>query len=272
MYLMYIDESGNTEPFQENGTKILVLTGCIIDEKDKIGIETKFREIKEKYYFNPDIEIKSNFLRYANPDIPINSPIKLHSREKYDALEKDIADFLKEINVTLISIVIDKKGYWLQYPAQNPYDSAYIFLLERFQTFLQFKDAFGLCIIDPREGTVEKRYIDKELDRVHNLVRWKDGSFWKKCPNIIERVLFSTSDLTIGIQLCDLYCYPVFNIFEYNKKKGEYWRFDEITYPKLYFHTTITASVDKSRIGPQIEGTGLKFFPSESKKDFRFFE
>lgn len=264
---MYIDESGDTKSFQGGGKKMLVLTGCIIEEKDKIGIEINFRKIKEKYYFNPDIEIKSNFLRYANPDIPeVHSPIKLHSREQYDALEKDIAKFLKEINTILISIVIDKKGYWSQYPAQNPYDAAYIFLLERFQTFLQFKQSLGLCIIDPREGTVEKKHIDKELDRIHDLVRWKDGGFWKQCPRIIERVLFSSSNLTVGIQICDLYCYPVFNIFEYDKRKGEYWRFDEITYPKLYFHS-------KSISGnPIIDGTGLKFFPEQTKKDFKFYQ
>ncbi len=61
MYLMYIDESGNTASFQEGGTKILVLTGCIIYETNKIEIETKFRSIKEKYYLNPDIEIKYNY-------------------------------------------------------------------------------------------------------------------------------------------------------------------------------------------------------------------
>lgn len=267
MYLMYIDESGDTQTFQEDGSKILVLTGCIIDEKDKIDIETRFREIKKKYYFNPNVEIKSNFLRYANPDIPdISSPIKLHSREQYDALEKDIADFLKLINTTLIAVVIDKKEFWRQYPAQNPYDSAYIFLLERFQTFLHSENSLGLCVIDPREGRLEKKHIDKELDKIHNLVRWESGDFWKKCPRIIERVLFSSSDLTVGIQICDLYCYPVFNIFEYNKQRGEYWRFDEITYPKLYFYTKDTSG------RPQIDGTGLKFFPEQTKKDFRFFQ
>jgi len=69
MYLMYVDESGDTATSQEKGSKTLVLTGCIMQENDKLPIETKLREIKNHYYFNPDVEIKSNFLRYANPDI-----------------------------------------------------------------------------------------------------------------------------------------------------------------------------------------------------------
>ena len=52
--------------------------------------------------------------------------------------------------------------------------------------------------------------------------------------DIIEKLLFSQSDATIGIQIADLYCYPVFNIFESNKTKDEYWRFRELSFPKLY--------------------------------------
>lgn len=260
MHLMYIDESGDTISISRDGTKFLILTGCIIHENDKVPIEKKFRDIKQEYYQNPDIEIKSNFLRYANPDLEENSPIKLKDRKKYDELENDIAKFLKEIPVTLYSVVIEKAGYWSQYPAQNPYEVAYIFLLERFQKYLAENDSLGICIIDPREGQVEKQYIGEELDHVHNLLRWQNGGFWIKCPNVIERVLFSTSDKTIGIQLADLYCYPVFNTFEYNKKKDEYWRYKEITFPKLY------------RKGSRVDGFGLKFFPDKSKKGLCYFK
>jgi hypothetical protein len=133
MKILYIDESGDTIPLTQRGKKHLVLTGCIIDEKDVRAIDESLRTIKRKYYQNPDVEIKSNFLRYANPDLPQNSPIKLMSRPKYDELEADVAKFLKQIPVELISVVIAKEDYWQQYPAQNPYKVAYMFLLERFQ-------------------------------------------------------------------------------------------------------------------------------------------
>jgi len=273
---MYIDESGDTSTLEQGGSKFLVVTGCIIDEKNKQEIETKFREIKKRYYQKPDIEIKSNFLRYANPsiiDVNKMSPIKLYDKEQYDALQSDIQNFLKTIPVKLISSVIDKKGYWTKYPSQNPYEIAYIFLLERFQTFLQYENALGLCIIDPREGrVVEKKQMDRELSNTHNLLRWESGGFWKPCPRIIEKILFSDSALTVGIQVSDLFCYPIYNVFEYNKKAGEYKWFDEISLPKIYYHSTVIESSNKSDLGPQIDGTGLKFFPTETKKDFRFYE
>ena len=275
MFLLYIDESGDTTALNQGGSKILTLTGCIIDEKDKREIETKFRGIKKKYYQNEEVEIKSNYLRYANPritDSEKQSPIKLFDQGQYDALQLDIQEFLKNIPVKIISVVIDKKGYWTKYPSQNPYHTAYIFLMERFQTFLAYQEALGLCVIDPREGrVVDKRSIDRELNNIHRLVQWEKGGFWKPCPRIIEKVLFSDSALTVGIQIADLFCYPIYHVFQYNKKQSEYEWFDKISSTKLYYHSTITASIDESRLGPQIDGTGLKFFPNETKKDFRFY-
>ena len=272
---MYIDESGDTASLQQGGSRILTLVGCIIHEKDKRDIELKFREIKTKYYQNAEVEIKSNFLRYANPKITnpnLFSPIKLYDQEQYDALQEEIQSFLKTIPIILISSVIDKKGYWAKYPAQNPYIAAYIFLLERFQTFLQYHDSLGLCIIDPREGrVVDKKHIDKELNDAHQMLQWERGGFWKPCPRIVEKVLFSDSSLTVGIQIADLYSYPIYHVFQYDKRPEEYGWFDAISRPKLYYHTKVVGDIDPGKLGPIIDGTGLKFFPKETKKDFRFY-
>ncbi len=218
MFIMYIDEAGDTIPLSQSWKKFLALTGCIIDESQKIAIEKLLRKVKKEFYFDEDVEIKSNFLRYANPDLKEHSPLKLHDRWKYDELEAKITDFLKKIPVTLISVVIDKNAFWQKYPAQNPYATAYTFLSERFQKFLEEKWKNGICILDPREWQVIKTNLDKEIDQVHHSLRWNKSSFWNHCPNIIERILFSTSDLTVWIQIADLYCYPVYHIFEYNKK------------------------------------------------------
>ena len=43
MYLLYIDESGDTIPLSQGGKKYLVLTGCVIHEKDIHQIESSLR-------------------------------------------------------------------------------------------------------------------------------------------------------------------------------------------------------------------------------------
>ena len=256
---MYIDESGDTITLSQKGKKFLVLTGCIIDESDLKPAEETFRSIKKRYYQNPNIEIKSNFLRYANPDITTDSPLKLHDRQKYDELEREVATVLKQLPVTVISIVIDKEAYWHDYPSQNPYNAAYLFLLERFQKYLAQENALGICIIDPREGRVEKHYHGNELSRIHDNVRWNGSDWLKQCPNIVEKLLFSQSDQTVGIQFADLYCYAIFHVFEYDKQPSEYWRYKDITAPKLRHMNGI------------VDGFGLKLFPDTNKNSLRFY-
>ncbi|MDO8512806.1 MAG: DUF3800 domain-containing protein [bacterium] len=231
MYLMYVDESGDTAPISQKGKKYLVLCGAVIHENDKIDIEREFRKIKDKFYQNSDVEIKSNFLRYANPDLKEGSPIKLHDRAKYDELETDLKLFLQKIPVELLSVVVNKEKFWEKYPAQNVYNMAYASLLQSFNDLLKMENAYGITIIDPREGQVVKKFMDKELDEVHHAMRWDYREL--KCENIIEKVLFSDSGKTIGIQIADLLCYPIFHIFEYGKQPEDYWRYTEITGKKL---------------------------------------
>jgi len=258
MKLIYIDESGDTIPLSQGGSKYFTLTACIIDENDRQKIEVDFRSIKYEFYKNPDIEFKSNFIRYANPDIPEhNSPLKLHSRERYNDLESNLTQFLKNIPVCLVSVVIDKEYYWQQYPSQNPYDAAYMFLLERIQLELKDKKSLGIVIIDPRDGRVEKHFIGDALEKLHHHMRFdkSPGIAYTATPNIVERLLYSDSSNTIGIQIADIYCYPVFHIFEYDKMADEYWRFHDITLPKLRVCNN------------KVDGYGLKVFSDKTKKD-----
>lgn len=125
--------------------------------------------------------------------------------------------------------------------------------------FLEEHDSLGICIIDPREGQVEKTFIGQTLDKIHHKLRWDDKGLGKICPNVIERLLFATSDQTIGIQIADLYCYPVFHVFEYQKKKEEYWRYYKLTYPKLY------------RKDSQVGNMGLTLLPDSTKKGLQHF-
>ena len=261
MKLLYVDESGDTSPITQGGSKFLVLTGCVIGEEQFLAIETQLRSIKYKYYGDADIEFKSNYIRNANPDIPSGkSPLKLHDRQKYNELEADMTGFLKTIDVTNISIVIDKAEFWTKYPAQNPYDTAYVFLVERFNLYLRDNDALGMIIIDPREGRVEKAFVGDHLRSVHDGMRHPSaaGNSWQsKTERVIERLLYSASEDTIGIQIADMYCYPVAHIYEYDKKADKYWRFIETCAPKL-----------RTNSAGSFMGYGLKVYPNTKTDPF----
>ena len=256
---MYIDESGDTTDLAKSGSKFLVLTGCIIHENNRVQMEDDMRAIKKKYYQNPDVEIKSNFLRYANPDTEEHSPIKLHSRDQYNALEDEVTNFLQRLPCTLFVVAIDKEHFWQIYPSKNPYNYAYVFLVERFQYFLQDERSLGIAILDPREGQVTKHYIGQEIDQVHHLMRFQGSNHGVNCSLVVERVLFSSSDLNVGIQIADLYSYPSFHVLEYKKKASEYWRFEKTVQPKLRLKNG------------KLDGIGFKVFPEVSKNGLALY-
>ncbi len=77
-----------------------------------------------------------------------------------------------------------------------------------------------------------KTNLDKEIDAVHHHLRWNPNYYGDQCSNIIERVLFSPSDLTVGVQIADLYCYPIFHVHEYGDEA--YWRYQETVIPKFH--------------------------------------
>ncbi len=254
MKLIYIDESGDTIPLSRDGSKWFALTACLVDESQRMALEHDLRQIKWKYYGDMDIEFKSNYLRYANPDVSFESPLKLHDRQRYNELEADLAAYLKNAPVILNSAVIDKSYYWTKYPSQNPYNVAYIFLLERLQLCLAESASLGIVIIDPREGRVEKSFIGDGLEKIHHQMRFGNLPISPKpTPNIVERLLYSDSQNTVGIQIADLYCYPVFHIFEYNKELEDYWRFKDITMPKL------------RKVNGRLLGYGIKIFSDKTK-------
>ena len=259
MKIMYIDESGDTLTENEKGKKFFVLVGCVFDEKGLIGTEELFRKIKTEFFQDPDIEIKSNFLRYANPDLSENSILKLKSKKRYDDLEREVSDLLKIAPATVFSVVILKSDYWEIYPAKDPYETAYMHLLEMFEEYLESESSYGICIIDPREGRMEKHFLGNELSVLHTKMRWENSDMWVRCPRIVEKLLFSQSDKTVGIQIADLYSYPIFHVFEYDKKPIEYWRFYECTQPKVFSRNSTYIDI------------GLKLYPEEKKKDLRFY-
>lgn len=253
MKLIYIDESGDTEIISQGGTHWFVLTACMIAEDDRRKLEDDLREIKHQFYKNKDVEFKSNFIRYAKPDLSQHSPLKLHDRKRYDELEEVLAAYLKQAPVVLIASAIDKAYYWNRYPSQNPYDAAYMFLLERLQLTLEEEKSLGIVIIDPREGRVEKKFVGDHLETVHHRMRFGNHPLTNATPNIVERLLYSDSQNTIGIQIADLYCYPIYHIFEYDKEPSAYWRYSDVTQPKL------------RRVQGKLLGYGLKVFSNTTK-------
>lgn len=188
----------------------------------KLGVKTYVsRGIDEITHFHPEIEIIKYNIQIDHVHLIIDIPPKLNVSSIVGKIKQNSSRKIRD-RFEWLDKVYKKGVFW--------------------------SPGYFSSTIDPREGQVEKHFMGEELDRIHNRMRWEESKFWTKCPRVVEKLLFSQSDKTIGIQIADLFCYPIFNVFEYDNKK--YWRYNEQTLPKLH----------RSPNGV-LEGWGLKVFP-----------
>ncbi len=135
MYIMYIDESGKEETSDQ--MQYFLVSGVVIQEKDLQDMYVTVRNIRTTIF--P--------ARFQNPEIHVQRIYKGH--KDFYGISKDEArksldmlyTSLQDINFSTILIVIDKKA--LLCSPYNDYDvleTAYVFLIERFDKFLQKKE------------------------------------------------------------------------------------------------------------------------------------
>lgn len=132
---MYIDESGKEETSDQ--MQYFLVSGVVIQEKDLQDMYVTVRNIRTTIF--P--------ARFQNPEIHVQRIYKGH--KDFYGISKDEArksldmlyTSLQDINFSTILIVIDKKA--LLCSPYNDYDvleTAYVFLIERFDKFLQKKE------------------------------------------------------------------------------------------------------------------------------------
>ncbi len=259
---MYVDESGSTSPFSPSNNssrvaeKHFVLSGCLVTGAELQRLSVLFRDFKKRFFDGQDLELKSNSVRYASPDRPHGSSGPLAEffpdAHRYQIFQEGLRGLLRGAQVKLLLAVVDKsqtlhsKDY--SGPQEAIYQWSYTQLLSSFQKYLEEHDDHGICIADPRQGNV-----DKGLMRMHDVVRWNESPNWKKCDRIVEKLLFSESSSTLGIQLSDLLGYPIYHHLKYGlgHKGSKTW-----------------LSLSRLKL---LKPYGVVYFPWNSKKGHPFF-
>ena len=257
IYRLYIDESGDhtygkkelrkfrikakeeiiTIPFEHYPEmelpekRYLALAGCIIEaENYRINFYPKLENLKQKHFpHNPDEPV----ILHRKDIINKRGPFwRLRDSERKEAFDKDILSFLREMEYTIITVVIDKKSHIERYQefAYHPYHYCLGALLERYCGFLHFHSAKGDVLAESRGGT-EDRQLKEAYRSVYN-----SGTQFRS-PNFFQEVLTS-KEIKIkpknanigGLQICDIIAHPLKQeiLMENNRiDKAEEGRFGE---------------------------------------------
>ncbi|CDE14084.1 putative uncharacterized protein [Clostridium sp. CAG:470] len=205
MFILYLDESGNTGTDYDNPTqKIFTLAGLALNDKDWYDLNYKIQKEKEK--ISPDLinyEIHTNDIFQSSRNIGKGYDFRKNTLEyNLDMLEK-LVDLVVDLNLPIFSVVIDKQKFKkfitkVHGPSIkiDPYLYAFSFLSIEYNNFLIQNNSNGMILVD------ENNNIMDSLEKVYS--KLIGDNFEGDTNNIIENVLFLESKKNNFIQLADL--------------------------------------------------------------------
>lgn len=266
MYFIYVDESGNKDPYvieradgsKHYNDKVYVLTGVALFSRRWWGfdntINIKKRELIDKIRSKhselltfAQCEIKSNWVRI--PKERGNHPFlsKISDAELENLIKLYYAQ-LAYNKMAIFSIVIDKTTLLPFFDATKIQRKAWELLLERIQNFMAAEHGKHMAILITDDTG---RHANQSLAMKHVYLQQSGTSSGLILRHIVEMPLFVRSELSNGVQLADLVSYNIYRAFK--TRDMDYIHFLNIL-PYIY----------SGKTSPSEKLDGLKIFPPES--------
>jgi len=195
---------------EKDDKRYLGLTGCIVEtERYRTSFYPKLEELKQKYFpYNPDDPV----ILHRKDIINKHGPFwRLRDPKIEKAFNRDLLSFFKEMEYTVITVVIDKKAHIERYQesAFHPYHYCLAVILERYCGFLHFHNEGGDVLAESRGGT-EDRQLKKAYRNIYNSgTHFRPPAFFQSVLTSKEIKLKPKRANIAGLQLVDLLAYPL---------------------------------------------------------------
>jgi hypothetical protein len=213
MYLVYFDESGD-DGYPKYYSELFVLTSCYLHHQKWQEIYNSLKEFRKRLKQSFGIPIKlefkaREFILNKNPYRKFN--ISDNNRKK---ILEIIADFLGNIEIKFINVVINKKKIKKDnYPIL---ENALKFNIQRIENDLKI-DPLNKFLIITDEGRVGKmRYTTRKIQKINIIPSKFIGRYRREIKLLIEDPLPKKSQESYFIQMCD---FVAFLIYLYGIKK-----------------------------------------------------
>jgi len=233
---MYVDESGAFS--HRDKTKFFVLSGVVVSDDNIKQVQTASYQYKLKHFNDNyiDSEIHTHDIYKAKGDFTsLTLPLK-------QELLQELYSTINGLDITTISVIIDKESLKKNYPTWKVFNTAWTFLIERFDKILEeeFEDVKGCIKIDKSTSRFHKEILD-----ILEELRESGTRFQRKA--CIDHPVFVESSAVEGVQIADAIAYCSFMYKQNHQPFSDYWN---LIYPK--FRTSNFGTVS---------GYGLKEFP-----------
>lgn len=258
-YIMALDENGisslkfvrrcikNNQPIPDEEV-FFTLTGVVLNRENFIYMKKQFERIKNKYWVNGFYDYKGVMKKVCFHSNDIRNRQSPFNIEKFDEFIEDLAFTLDNINFRIISATVNKVELIKRYAdaADNPYNLAIHFILERYCYRLNQLNEKGIIILESR-GNVENKFVLKHIVDVK-----ENGTFYNKPAHFRNFVgaYFNpkwkkgTNESYVILELADLVSYPIHKYHRYKRKDKDFQLIE-----KKFFKY------------PNYDGWGIKYFP-----------
>ncbi len=231
MFLMYVDESGDTGLGSSSPTRYFVLSGLVIHELRWTEYLDKLIGFRRMLSTRFGFRLRDEFHSAALINTPgVFSPIPKPRRLEMIRLYADQLATMPDFNA--INIVVDKQG---KPPTYDVFEMSWKALIQRFENTMSYRnfrgpmnpDERGMLIPDATDKKKLRMLLRKmrHFNPVTNQTQYGPGSRNLQIRTIVEDPFFKDSAESFFIQSADLIAYLLYQKFSPNaymrRKSGQ---------------------------------------------------
>ncbi len=236
--IMYVDDSGAAD--HKDKSEQYILSGVIVHKDNVKNMKNAVNQYKTDHFIDDyiDAEIHTHDIFKSREEFT-----RITLETKYQLLN-NLYNTVSNLDITTISVIINKKLLKEQYPTWKVFNTAWTYLIERFDKHIECGDHANEGGIVKIDKSTSKQQAD--VFKIVNELR-KEGSYWQNVNHIIQEPTFVNSAGVEGVQVADAIAYCTFRNKTGSTKFKPYW-------DKIY---------DKFRKGSdgRVSGYGIKEFP-----------
>ncbi|MCJ2027774.1 DUF3800 domain-containing protein [Methylobacterium sp. J-067] len=200
MYLIYLDESGNTGTHKDPNQPIHLIAALCVHESKIRAVESAVRSITWQHF--GIVTLSNGFELHAADLYGGNGFFKgIKPKDRITCIH-DILDAIAAHDAVVIWAAVDKMKL---YSSHHPHRMAFLFLVERIEDWLgQGKAELGLLVADENKEVEQKLIDDLEVFKLSGT-----GMGWRptQISSIVDSIHFVQSTNNRLIQCVDIVAY-----------------------------------------------------------------
>jgi hypothetical protein len=230
MYLLYVDESGDTGLSKSSPTKYFILTGLIIHETHWLNFLRDLVTFRRHLRATKGLKLREEI--HAGPFITRPGDLARIKRNDRVHILRQCIDWLgNRTDINIITVAVNKTGRAAPY---DVFEKAWQALIQRFENTIKarnfpggFADQRGLILPDNTDGQKLQRLMRqmRHYNPVPSQQTYQPFADYRnmKITSIIEDPFMKDSEHSLLLQMVDVIAYMARQLYEpnaYMRKQG----------------------------------------------------